>query len=184
MLIKQKMHIVKQTNKSWNLKRDNLRRRAQVVNYKIVNGTAYYIDTPQEVIEILEEARKKGERIRIFYGDKDTGRDWNEEYDVLGYIGRSAGRFKVPLLIKNKNSLSGCAILTNCIVKITLDKRIIYQHKKYHCGDFVIKATDENLMKSGYTHSVYRDGINIANFKSLNKAKNYISFMKGERNRI
>ena len=56
--------------------------------------------TAPEVIKLLERYRKDGERqLRLWLGDPSTGRDWCDEYDVVGRIGRSMGPVRVPLLI-------------------------------------------------------------------------------------
>ena len=101
-------------------------------NYKVINNTWYNEDTSEEVIRILENARICDLRVRIFYGDNKTGEDWLEDYDVMGRIGRSGGAVRVPLLLKKINSTGGEEILTNCIVKITIDKKTVYQHENYH----------------------------------------------------
>ena len=101
-------------------------------NYKVVNNTWYNEDTSEEVIKILENARIYDSRVRIFYGDNKTGEDWLEDCDVIGRIGRSGGTIKIPLLLKKSNSTGGGGILTSCIVKITIDKKIVYQHENYH----------------------------------------------------
>lgn len=100
-------------------------------SYKVVNGTYYDENTPDEVIRVLENARKNRQRIRVFYGNTITGQDWGEDCDTMGYVGRSCGEVKEPLLIKTKRSDGGAAILTGCIVKITIDKRTFYCHPNY-----------------------------------------------------
>ena len=47
-------------------------------HYKVYNGTWYCLDTPDGVIYILDGAMKNHKRIRVFYGDTETGRDWME----------------------------------------------------------------------------------------------------------
>lgn len=101
-------------------------------NYKVANNTWYNEDTSEEVIRILENARICKLRVRIFYGDNKTGEDWLEDCDVMGRIGRSGGTVKIPLLLKKSNSTGGEGILTSCIVKITIDKKTVYQHENYH----------------------------------------------------
>ena len=101
-------------------------------DYKVVNGTFYTSNTNNEIIEILENARKNGARIRVFYGNTVTGEDWLEDNDTIGTIGRTLGDVKSPILLKRKNSIGGGLILTENIVKITIDKRIYYIHDKYH----------------------------------------------------
>lgn len=105
----------------------------------IVNGTTYHDETPKEIVYILEDARMSkvdgyGYRLRFHWGDVKTGRDWGDTYHVEGYVGRSTGTSKIPLLIWNSRSLGGGAILDDCIVKIVTarGKRVLYQHSKYH----------------------------------------------------
>ena len=110
------------------------------IHYKVVNGTAYHESTPDAVVNILEDARNssRGTRLRFALGDTETGKDWNEIYDVNGYIGRSTGSVKIPLLISKTTSHGGSGILDNCIVKIERKRQgergytEVYQHSKYH----------------------------------------------------
>lgn len=155
---------------------------------KVRNGTSYHDDTPEKVIDALEYARVSQQRVRIFYGDAETGRDWLEEWDVTGYIGRSYGPRHIPLLIHSNRSHGGGALLDHCILKVVLtrSKRVLYQAKNYQPPNLAISAPPEtigkvNLREEGYTTGVYRDGQNVANFKSEWQAKRYIAFMLGQR---
>lgn len=157
------------------------------VKYKIVNGTAYHLQTPDRVVEILERARQSRKRIRIFLGDNINGLDWMEEYDTMGVISRSTGKIAIPLLIKNKRSSGGGALLDHCIIKITIDGVVAYQHPSYHQP--VLEYRPVNLEFNGrqYTAGVfalYQTGAvkNVANFNSQEKAKRWIEFMQGKRN--
>ena len=99
---------------------------------KIKNGAFYFnLSTPQRVMDILNDAYNSGKRIRIFYGDRDTGEDWCEVYDTIGYVGKSCGVNSIPLLIKTTRSSGGGAILANYIVKITINKEVVYQQDNY-----------------------------------------------------
>ena len=97
-----------------------------------INGTTYNSNTPGKVINTLEWARCNNKRIRIFYGDKKTGRDWCEAYGTIGKVGRSSGKVRIPILLRTRRSNFGAAILDDCIVKITCDHEIMYQHPNYH----------------------------------------------------
>src|SRR3990172_8141048 len=132
--------------------------------YHVVNGTSYHIDTPLLVINALESARVSRTRIRIFYGDTETGKDWGEEHHVIGTIGHSMGPVKIPILLNSVRSLGGPGILDNSIVKVMIvaDKRVVYQHPQYNLGTLTIKTSDP---KGEYPYEVYRDGENIANFE-------------------
>jgi len=108
------------------------------IDYKIVNGTAYHASTPDAVVTILEDALRchKTYRLLFCFGDADTGRDWGEENDTTGYIGRSTGDIKIPLLIAKKSDNDGGGFLDNCIVRIEKNSangyKEIYRHAKYH----------------------------------------------------
>ena len=86
--------------------------------YKIVNDTFYKANTNDEIVKVLEWARMDHVRITVDYGDVKTGRSWGEAYDITGYVGRSTGEIKTPLLIHNKRSLGGGGLLDDCILSI------------------------------------------------------------------
>ena len=130
--------------------------------------------TPSRVATLLNNLSMSQQRIRLVYGDTTTGKDWLEEYDVIGTIGRSAGIKQVPLLINNSRSTGGGAILDHCILKIVdvKSKRVLYQHEKYKEPKFEIVF----LAITGQ-YSVTVDGKIQANFKTEKQAQNYIDFM-------
>jgi hypothetical protein len=143
-------------------------------------GTWFHRNTPQRVRDILESARQDGRRLRLFYGDTETGRDWMQEYDTIGTISRSIGTLKVPLLIASSRSISGMYILDDCIVRImdVASREDLYRHPKYLTPRL-------NLLHNGridHSWSVQRDGEEVARFKTREKAKRWIAFMLGERN--
>lgn len=152
--------------------------------YKVANGTFYNANTNDEVIRVLENSRMNNKRIRIFYGDTETGRDWMEVYDTIGTIGRSCGEIKIPLLIKSSRSYGGGGILDHCIVKITIDKRTVYQNPKYYLPNMEVREADNTLKEQGYFYSVFADEKNTYNCKTKEKAENEILFHKGLRNKI
>lgn len=98
--------------------------------YKVCNGTFYYLDTPDRLIEIIENIREKKTRIRIEYGDVNTGRSWGEVHDISGTIARTMGPVKCPILLYNSRSTGGGIILTDCILEIrkSKGKELIYRH--------------------------------------------------------
>ena len=151
--------------------------------YKVYNGTWYCFDTPDRVIQILDNAMKNHERIRVFYGDADTGCDWMEIYDTIGYVSRSCGSVKIPLLIKNSRSIGSTGILDGSIVKITIDKVVVYQQSNYRLPNMEIREASDSLKAIGYNYSTFADGKNDLNCKTMKQAENHVAFLKGERNR-
>ena len=141
---------------------------------KVINGTTFHDETPIEVCNILNDAisSSRSKRVRIFLGDRETGKDWNEFHDTIGYVSRSTGLSKIPLIIHNTRSIGGGTILDNCIVKITVDKKTVYQHPKYHCPivikDCSVIDTENNKV--------------IANCKDAEMTKRIFDYLKGTRN--
>ena len=99
---------------------------------KIDLGTWFDPDTHPEVKRQLELAMKGGYRLRIEYGDRETGQAWDDRPNA-GTISRSMGPMKVPLLIRRAGSYGGDSVLDACIVKIseTPGGRLLWQHPTY-----------------------------------------------------
>ena len=147
--------------------------------FQVVNGTSYHVETPAAVIEVLERARQNRTRIHVSYGDAATGKDWLEEFDIAGYVGRSMGPVKVALLVANRRSTGGGAILDHCIVRIRLSAGggILYQHPNYHFGNLAICPKAEPVtLPDGRTLKidVIRDGQLHAAFESVEKARRWV----------
>jgi hypothetical protein len=156
------------------------------------NGTYYDARTPIAVIKILEAARVSGWRLRLHYGNPETGKDSLDEWGLTGTIGRSMGPIRIPLMIASSRSHGGPGLLESSIVKIRRTTGgLLYQHPNYHVGGEVtlraITAEDvmpedrvghgKSLLEMGYTHGVYIGGENQARFKSEASARRYIKKM-------
>jgi hypothetical protein len=107
------------------------------IKYKIINNTAYKIDTPDDIVRILDSAyRDDSMRLTVDFGDTKTGKSWNEKHHVEGYIGKSTGEIKVPLLLFNVRSTGGDALLDNCVIRIAYSNKekggVLYRHPNYH----------------------------------------------------
>ena len=147
--------------------------------YNVVNGTSYHVATPAAVVQVLEQARQNRTRIHVSFGDATTGLDWLEEWDITGYVGRSMGPVKVPLLVANRRSLGGGAILDHCIVRIreSAGGRILYRHPDYHYGTLAIRPKAEPVtLPDGRVLNidVVQDGKVHASFESMDKARRWV----------
>lgn len=138
-------------------------------HYKIVNGIYFSLNTPDEVSRILSTYYTTGSRIKLYFGDTDSGRDWVEEHDTIGYIGRTTGEIKIPILVYKRNSLGGPAILDSCIVKIKDAKTgtILYQHPKYHQAKIEIAPSD----LPNFKFNILFDGVIYSRHKTLLSAE-------------
>lgn len=95
--------------------------------YQLVNDTAYHLETPRKLIEILEALRLTRERVIITYGDLKIKRP--SDYQERGRIGRSGGKYKVPLLIKTVRSMGGGEILDHLIYSVQKASNKEYLYK-------------------------------------------------------
>ena len=120
--------------------------------------------------EILLNAYNNKEKVRLFYGDSKTGEDWNEIYEVFGYIGYSTGTQRIPLLIRYKTSIGGGAILTSCIVKIIINGIVVYKHPNYHS------------MLTLNRNNIYRGEKLFISSDNDVKAQKMFSYLQGIRN--
>jgi len=146
------------------------------------NLTIYDPNTPLDLVTILESVRLSRTRIRLFYGDRDSGRDWNEENDVEGYLGRTMGPIHCPILLKTAASRGGGIILSACIVRVvtTAGKRVLWQHPEYHSLPFHISDTPgSDPANARWPVEVLRAGEVHARFKSRREAERFIRKMSG-----
>jgi hypothetical protein len=138
----------------------------------------YNPETLEKVKQILESRLHNGSRLRLFFGDNKTGKDWEEEWGVMGYIGKSTGWKPILLLVNNSRSMGGAGILTHCIVKITENGYTLWQHENYHQSKHEIQPSDLNE----YAEMVLFDGDVQGRFKKPGQAKRYVDFIEGKRN--
>ena len=136
--------------------------------------TYFHDETPLAVRDALERARLTGTRVRVFYGDTETGQAWLEESDVSGRIGRSTGTKPIPLIISRRNCFGGPAVLDRCIVAIKSTSGWLYRNPQFSVGTFTIHC-DETPVR------VSHNGKTWARFSNLAKAKRRVAFMHGER---
>jgi hypothetical protein len=105
--------------------------------FKTWDGTCYNVNTPDEVVRIMERARRDRTRLVFDFGDVKTGKSWGECNDIVGYVGRTGGTYKCPILVYNQRSNGGGIISDNSIVKITTSKgkHVLYVHPTYQAAE-------------------------------------------------
>lgn len=88
----------------------------------------------REVGVALEQVAKAKTRIRVWYGDPDTGLAWNEFHDVKGTIGFSTGKKPAMLLKPRSTSSGGDIMLTHRIIRIDDIKthKVLYINSNFH----------------------------------------------------
>jgi len=136
-----------------------------------MENTFFNPGTPKRVQTVINYLMHKDVRVRIWYGK--NGESWDEENDICGYIGRSTGTKKIPLLINNKRSWGGGSLLDDCIVKIVrIDNHsVLYQHENFKQGNFTAK--DNKVFKNNEPYA--------PNCKDNKSAQRLADFMNGAR---
>lgn len=153
---------------------------------KAHSGLYFKHDTPEPVRDILTRYLRSTTRLRLYYGDRVTGRSWLEECGMVGTIGASMGPLRVPLLICTPRSTGGGAILDDCIVRIDAGPCTLYKHPTFHLPLLVVRPIPpETLAALGtrYAAEVLADGKVHARFPSLKRAEAWAAYMRGERRR-
>jgi hypothetical protein len=131
---------------------------------------AYKIATSKKVIEVLERCRKNRIRVKLNYGNIQTGKSWNEEHDTIGYVSMSKGyEARFPILVYNERAYGGGSLMDDNVLKITESKgsRVLYEAENFQLSTFEIKESTE----AGYTHSLYIGGELYSNHKTERAAK-------------
>lgn len=147
--------------------------------YQVVNGTYFDVRTTIEVINVLEKARLNRTRLHISLGDVATGRDWLDEFECFGFIGRSVGPTKVPLILPLNRSIGGGAILDHCIVRIRHSSggKVLWEHPSYHHGKIEVRHKEQPIVFDDGTSlhvDVLRDNQVQACFETVAKAMRYV----------
>ena len=144
--------------------------------YQVVNGTSYDAQTNKNVIEHLENAYRTQSRIIITYGDVATGESWGDTSMIEGYIGRSTGQNKVPLLIASNRSTGGPALLDSAIIRIRTasGKRLIWKADNFQ--NPAVEVVNSDMPE--YTHNVLFNGEVFSRHKSIKSANSIASILR------
>lgn len=149
------------------------------------SGVYYHHDCNEAVIKAIELARERDLKIRLFYGDTETGRDWLDENDVCGWIGCSTGPIRIPIIKEKHNDDGGPGILERRILRIIMrtpggSTYEAYRHPLYKPPVIEITTEKSSHAEAGYTHKAEVNGEIHARFKSHSKATSWKKFMLGE----
>lgn len=147
------------------------------------NSTYFEPGTDPKVQKLLESYRRSGNLVRLFCGDPETGRDWMNEWDMVGRIGRSGGTMKVPLMIsleEDSDGFGGGAICTANVLRMmdVGSGKEVYRSERYQAPQ--IDVLPKVPQTDGYGWTALRDGKTEANFKTAFEAHEWAAYMRGE----
>jgi hypothetical protein len=155
------------------------------VGIKLKDGTVEeYSQVNEALMKLICNYSKNPWRVRIWYGNPVTGEAWNEEYDVTGHIGVTTGKISIPILVHNKRSWGGGAILVGSIIRIDdiEDHKTIWKVDNFHVNKMTVVHKPELI---DFPYQVYQEKNgskeHIASFQTEDKAERYIAFMNGKR---
>ena len=138
----------------------------------------------EKLWEVLSSLVHSGRRVRVWYGDTETGRSWTEEYGVTGTIGRSTGKIAVPILVGNSRSCCGGALLDDCIIRIDdiKAKRTVYRLDNFHVERLEVAVASGTEYPYRVMQHKDSGGVqDVAGFKDGDAALRWIGFMYGDR---
>lgn len=140
-------------------------------------GTWFAPETPVAIQKLVNRLIHSNEKVRIFHGDRTTGRSWMEEFDVIGRVGRSTGTLKIPLLVSEEDNY-GRSLLEASIIRVIRcsDGKNLYRHPGFHVPPMQVVENEHPQ----YAASVLVEGVVEARFKSYAKACHWVAFMTGE----
>jgi hypothetical protein len=149
--------------------------------FKALDGTYYDPDTPDQVVKILEAARRSALRLRLFYGDPATGKAEPQKLDVLGTISRTNAPYRRAKLVANATAAGGGdggVIPTASIVAIkgVQGHTWIYRHPGFSVGEITVGKSDFATTEA----AVYVDG-RVHTRGARASMERLAAFLKGER---
>lgn len=142
-------------------------------------------DTADGAKRAITEAFYSSKNIRIWLGDPLTGQAWLEEFDVRGRVGRSTGVIRAPLLLSQRRSIGGAAILTRHVLRVDYTTgKTLYQHPQFKHGLEGCRIVPNKLTRKTYVDvpSGKPGGWTaVSGFDTEQGARNWVAFMVGER---
>lgn len=171
--------------------------------YKVCNGAFYSAGALDGAVLALEYARAKKIRVRIFYayktkeekenGVKDSEFDvlevWNEERGIIGYLGRSCGDIKIPILLTSSFSPYGSPVLDSRVVLVkTAGGKVLFSADGLKFPEWRVDAdSDKKTCALLYKTSLMEDFKTYATCsskdfqKAVRRLGNLSGYMRGVR---
>lgn len=143
------------------------------------NQTFFEFGTDPTVKKVIENLMHKDEMIRLMVGDPETGVDSCSEFEVVGFVGRSCGSMKVPLISEPGENFGG-PISTSRVLRIlrVRDGKELYRHPKYQTPNVSVKPEIYEKDRS-YTWAGFHNGELVARFKKPYDAAEWAEFITG-----
>ena len=133
--------------------------------------------TELAVIVLVSLAVKTGQRVRIWYGDPQTGESWEIEDNVTGVIVEGPEGLSLKKQVTSKYSR---LIPTDCIVRLIIGSVEVYKHPDFRQPEYCIEE-QEKFTPAPWWVSEHRSMIVVKRFYTRVEAERWIEYMKGQR---
>lgn len=153
------------------------------MNEKLNNPFDFYTDTNYAAnkeyvrcFNAMVKAYSNQKRVRIYYGDQDTGVVWPEEHNTMGYIAKSTGKLHAFILVYNHWSLGGDAIAPRTVVGIqdVKTKQFLYKNEKFYNPRYYVEPNECIVRVNNKKHAqceTYTEAVNLASFLNGDRMK-------------
>ena len=148
--------------------------------YRVVNGTYYAVSTPPPS---SSSSRWLVPLVTWYVSTTETpktGKDacWSNEM-TRGVVARAASPIPWPILLLSKDATGGQHLPDYRIVRMSIDGRDVYRHPTYHLPKFEIRQLLVPAFPDMHVE-LLADGVHMANFPTLEAAKKWIWYVRGE----
>lgn len=132
---------------------------------KYYNGAFYRNAAAPKVMETLHQMFARQCKVRIFYGNTETGKVYPMLERHIGYVvhkivWKVSSSYRVPVLLPTKQSKNGKEIFEESIVGIyDIEKKSwVYKHSNFHFpridvdrkgGDYIVTVDGEDFENTG-----------------------------------
>lgn len=101
--------------------------------YKEVSGMHFCEDTSMEVCDSLVKAANESIRVRLYYGDVNSGLSDMTRKDTVGYLFPIEGKYRILHIKRNYRGKKGVPVFDNRVVGIYAlkEKTWVYKHKDF-----------------------------------------------------
>ena len=135
--------------------------------------------TPEAVEALLELARKTSQRVRIWYGDPETGASWEETERVVGRVeAREVNGVLHPHLVARAGSNISSYIMANTIVRLQVNGIEVYKHSHFSQPQYRMVVAPQDLCTPEWVMVGNRV---VARFSTAIEASRWVDFMSGLR---
>lgn len=159
---------------------EKYQRLMRLAMMKIRPGEVWYDPrTPRDARIALDTARASKRKVRLHYGDPNTGLDKLATQDIVGFVGYAGWQLPHPILLSERNCHLGSRICELEVVRVVdVDGMFAsYEHPRYTLPAFT--TVSANNSEAPDEVMLIADGSPVMNCTNQGQATRWIKFFKG-----